>query len=582
VTSEDGLCLCILKLKHDIKDESEIKLAKLEAEGLLRRTIKEVKNLVDLLVKKPLSLFVEEDGVRFQDYFTRLPFLGRVQAFFSEFDNMIDPSQLVRRLAYFKEVYLVFYGEPSEVFEKVEILKPYKRELKPYASGPRVELFDLSPFAQLFSIKGDNTHVLRLICFSYILESAYYVAKLFGSKSLKEGIERLFKYLKWGVRRNPVLGGKNELEDYVDSHTVGKSAEAKYLTHGIHPYKGKFFARMARALLNYFGLQSGNVVLDPFCGSGTTLLEACLLGIDAVGVDINPFSCLISKAKVNAIKLNPKDIETAAKRFETFVLNEQSSGQTSILDAFLHNDTRTSIYNQAEVENVVKIVFSAAMERSGVRRPKDLKKAFKKEVNELVSQIKVFQTLQKILSLPALGEVRVIEGDTRYLSQVLNGEKFDAVITSPPYITKVDYVEEHLKSMLKLKVTDKQYAERVRELTIGLERKNVPRERCPSEFVKYLINAPSKLRTTIEHYIVDILQCAREIKNVLKKDGKIAIAIGKNHRFENYVIPTADIVREIFEKCGYKLLDSIEISCPGLFVFKRADWVETILIFSLR
>jgi len=571
-------CLCILKLKHDIKDESEVKLAKLEAEGLLGTTIKGVRNLIDLLVKEPLSFFIEENGVRFQDYFTRLPFLGSVQAFFTNFEEMIDPSELVKRLAYFKEVYLVYRGKPMDVFEKIEVLKPFRKPLEPHISGPRVEVFDIAPFGQLFSVKDTDVYVLRLICFSYILESAYYVAKLFGRELLEEGLERLFEYLKWGVGRNPILGGKNDLEDYVDSHTVGKSAESKYLTHGIHPYRGKFFARMARALLNSFGLYSGFTVLDPFCGSGTTLLEACLLGIDSVGVDINSFSCLISRAKVEAIKLDPGDIEAAAKYFENIFIDERPKGQTSILDVL---PERSHTRFQSIVEDVVKVVFSASMKRGEVRRPKDAKKAFRKKIADLISQIEVFQKLKEILPLPELGKIKVIEGDTRNLSHVLGDEKFDAIVTSPPYVTRIDYVEEHLESMLELGVADEQYAKKVQELSIGLEKKGIPSERCPSDLVKYVINVPNRLRTTIEHYIVDLLKCAEEIRKVLKEKSKIAIAIGKNHRFGNYVVPTAEIVREIFEKSGFKLIDSIEISCPGLSTFKRADWIETILIFTM-
>jgi len=565
-------------LKHDIKDESEVKLAKLEAEGLLGTTIKGVRNLIDLLVKEPLSFFIEENGVRFQDYFTRLPFLGSVQAFFTNFEEMIDPSELVKRLAYFKEVYLVYRGKPMDVFEKIEVLKPFRKPLEPHISGPRVEVFDIAPFGQLFSVKDTDVYVLRLICFSYILESAYYVAKLFGRELLEEGLERLFEYLKWGVGRNPILGGKNDLEDYVDSHTVGKSAESKYLTHGIHPYRGKFFARMARALLNSFGLYSGFTVLDPFCGSGTTLLEACLLGIDSVGVDINSFSCLISRAKVEAIKLDPGDIEAAAKYFENIFIDERPKGQTSILDVL---PERSHTRFQSIVEDVVKVVFSASMKRGEVRRPKDAKKAFRKKIADLISQIEVFQKLKEILPLPELGKIKVIEGDTRNLSHVLGDEKFDAIVTSPPYVTRIDYVEEHLESMLELGVADEQYAKKVQELSIGLEKKGIPSERCPSDLVKYVINVPNRLRTTIEHYIVDLLKCAEEIRKVLKEKSKIAIAIGKNHRFGNYVVPTAEIVREIFEKSGFKLIDSIEISCPGLSTFKRADWIETILIFTM-
>ena len=62
----------------------------------------------------------------------------------------------------------------------------------------------------------------------------------------------------------------------------------QYLTHWIYPYRGKYHPQMVRALLNIVGVRRGSRVLDPYVGSGTTALEASLLGIECVGVDISP------------------------------------------------------------------------------------------------------------------------------------------------------------------------------------------------------------------------------------------------------------------------------------------------------
>lgn len=77
----------------------------------------------------------------------------------------------------------------------------------------------------------------------------------------------------------------------------------QYLTHWIYPYKGKFHPQMIRALLNIMGLGPGDTVLDPFMGSGTTALEAQLLGINCVGVDISPLCVLQSKVKAESIEV---------------------------------------------------------------------------------------------------------------------------------------------------------------------------------------------------------------------------------------------------------------------------------------
>jgi len=84
----------------------------------------------------------------------------------------------------------------------------------------------------------------------------------------------------------------------------------QYLTHWIYPYKGKFHPQMIRALLNIIGLKQGDTVLDPFIGSGTTAVEAQLLGINCIGIDISPLCILQSKAKVESIEVLDEIIKT--------------------------------------------------------------------------------------------------------------------------------------------------------------------------------------------------------------------------------------------------------------------------------
>ena len=69
--------------------------------------------------------------------------------------------------------------------------------------------------------------------------------------------------------------------------------------HGLHPYLGKFPPQLAEALLRRHFAPAA-VVLDPFCGSGTTLVEAVAMGIGAVGIDISAFNVLLTREKLRA------------------------------------------------------------------------------------------------------------------------------------------------------------------------------------------------------------------------------------------------------------------------------------------
>lgn len=77
----------------------------------------------------------------------------------------------------------------------------------------------------------------------------------------------------------------------------------QYLTHWIYPYKGKFHPQMIRALLNIMQIKEGEIVLDPFVGSGTAALECQLLGINFIGIDISPLCYLLSRVKTESIEV---------------------------------------------------------------------------------------------------------------------------------------------------------------------------------------------------------------------------------------------------------------------------------------
>jgi hypothetical protein len=73
-------------------------------------------------------------------------------------------------------------------------------------------------------------------------------------------------------------------------------AERTKHVHALHPYLGKFVPQLAEAFLRRC-FRAGDAVYDPFCGSGTTLVEAHVLGMDAVGCDVCAFNCLLSSVK---------------------------------------------------------------------------------------------------------------------------------------------------------------------------------------------------------------------------------------------------------------------------------------------
>ncbi|MCP4231654.1 MAG: site-specific DNA-methyltransferase, partial [bacterium] len=66
--------------------------------------------------------------------------------------------------------------------------------------------------------------------------------------------------------------------------------------HRLHPYLGKFIPQLVEVFLKRY-FKSGATILDPFCGSGTTLIESNVLGMNSVGLELSPFNLLIQKVK---------------------------------------------------------------------------------------------------------------------------------------------------------------------------------------------------------------------------------------------------------------------------------------------
>src|SRR3990167_8983863 len=86
-----------------------------------------------------------------------------------------------------------------------------------------------------------------------------------------------------------------------------------YATHSLFPYRGKFHPQMIRALLNIIGVKPGDIVFDPMAGSATLSVEASLLGINSVSVDVSPFCCLMGRVKTFSLNIDSEKLNRITK-----------------------------------------------------------------------------------------------------------------------------------------------------------------------------------------------------------------------------------------------------------------------------
>src|SRR5215204_1424885 len=95
--------------------------------------------------------------------------------------------------------------------------------------------------------------------------------------------------------------------------------------HGLHPYLGKFVPQLVEALLGRY-VRPGGRVLDPFAGSGTTLVQALESGYDAVGVDVAAFNALLTAVKTREYDLAHLEEEVRDVRSRLGRSDEQPQG----------------------------------------------------------------------------------------------------------------------------------------------------------------------------------------------------------------------------------------------------------------
>lgn len=113
-----------------------------------------------------------------------------------------------------------------------------------------------------------------------------------------------------------------------------KESETTKHVHRLHPYKGKFIPQLVEYFLdnhkdNFKGksfFKPGDIILDPFCGSGTTLVQASELGMDAIGIDVSSFNAMISNVKVAIYDFDniKKETDKISVALNQFIINSKT------------------------------------------------------------------------------------------------------------------------------------------------------------------------------------------------------------------------------------------------------------------
>lgn len=241
-------------------------------------------------------------------------------------------------------------------------------------------------------------------------------------------------------------------------------------THGFHKYPAKFIPHIPKwAIAKYLNGNKEKYLLDPFCGSGTTLVEGVLAGSNVIGVDIDPLSAMISKVKTTRIdKTELEKIsvwlvnEIKAKKKGTFKPDCLTIAHWFTKDAIKKLSAIRTLINQIpekfgdskkvkDIQDLLLICFSSIIRRvsnadnesqktyvshTKVKKPDEVNKLFFSQLDFFVDRAIKFS---EVVSAKAKSKV-VVSSSSNSLEKKLNGQQIDLAITSPPYIKAIDYI----------------------------------------------------------------------------------------------------------------------------------------------
>src|SRR2546426_68832 len=238
------------KLFNSIKHEHEAEdLARLELEAL-SGSVRPISNFLTEAARKPLSEAVTTKFLGREGYVVtlgdilvhELPY-GRIHGYYGKSNRLPDFGRLVRRLAYTREIIAIAEGSHSQL------------GLEEVFSGGVIGV-------NCQTSEENGRRVFRFITNQYFLEKSEYISKLSrNEKEVLMNADALLNFLTSDFYRVPAtetLKVGRRLEDYFSI----REEPSLYLTHYMHPYKGKFHPRMALALLNSVCPSDRGVVME--------------------------------------------------------------------------------------------------------------------------------------------------------------------------------------------------------------------------------------------------------------------------------------------------------------------------------
>lgn len=321
----------------------------------------------------------------------------------------------------------------------------------------------------------------------------------------------------------------------------------------IHPYPARFINEIPRHLIEKIGTPARTVILDPFCGSGTTLVEAQRHNYDSVGVDLNPIACLISSVKTRPLPRNfQTTLQATADEAEKLYDDSIKIPEIPNIDHWFEKDIQKALSSllfviqrvtNKTIKNALRLALSSIIVRVS-NQESDTRYAAVSKNNTVADVFRNF-----ILAGNKIAQAKANEKSTKsakiFLQDILTvssdqiGKNVGLVVTSPPYPNAYEYWLYHKYRMWWLGYDPIE----VRTYEIGArphyQKKNGQTEKDFYLQMKHVFDILTECLVNGGHICFVVGRSI--ISGRIIDNGKLIRDIGENHRLHL----VADITREI-------------------------------------
>ncbi len=366
-------------------------------------------------------------------------------------------------------------------------------------------------------------------------------------------------------------------------------ANTKQTTHIFHTYPAMLVPQIADKLLDTYGKKNA-LLFDPFCGTGTTLVEANLRSINAVGTDLNPLARLISKVKTTIIEQQTLDLYLKDFYDYLFTFRFDFSKKESVTVPSFPNInywfSKSIITDLAVIKNYIdlveeepikdffKVAFSQTIRDCSWTRKNEFK-LYKMEAEKTKTfKPDVFSAFEFILSRNRNGLVDYSKKKTNRSyteiydfntvkeipSNILEDEIVDLVITSPPYgdsSTTVAYGQFSRLTNQWLCYKDANKLDS--ELMGGKKIESIPKysSKILNRDINKLLNIDENRCNDVASFYSDYSKSIANISRLVKKKG-YACYIVSNRCVKGVILKTHKITQDFFEESGFKHIGTYE------------------------